>query len=87
MIDLPFFQEIQHTMTIQTCLLMNCGKRHLTGSSGWRTEADMDEVIQCGKNGLDGLANFVKHFVVKQGVSMGLFEGKLAHLMSKLEGK
>jgi hypothetical protein len=54
---------------------------------GWGTEADMDEVIRCGKNGLDGLANFVKHFVVKRGVSMGLFEGKLAHLMSKLEGK
>jgi hypothetical protein len=49
------------------------------------TEEDMDKVIRRGRKGLDGLANFVKYFVVKRGVSMGLFEGKLAHLMSKLE--
>lgn len=54
---------------------------------GWGTEGNMDEVIRRGKKGLDGLANFVKHFVIKRGVSMGLFEGKLAHLMSKLEEK
>ena len=54
---------------------------------GWGTEGDMDEVIRRGRKGLDGLANFVKHFVVKRGVSMGLFEGKLAHLVSKLERK
>ena len=47
----------------------------------------MEEVIQHGRKGLDGLANFVKHFVVKQGVSMELFEGKLMYLMSKLEEK
>ena len=47
----------------------------------------MDKVIRWGRKGLDGLANFVKHFVVKQGVSIGLFEGKLAHLTSELERK
>ena len=54
---------------------------------GWGTDGDMEEVIRRGRKGLDGLANFVKHFVVKRGVSMGLFEGKLAHLMSELEKK
>ena len=54
---------------------------------GWGTEGNMDNIIQQGKNGLDGLANFVKHFVVKRGVSIGLFEGKLTHLMNKLEEK
>jgi hypothetical protein len=54
---------------------------------GWGSEGDMEEVIRRGRKGLDGLANFVKHFVVKRGVSMGLFEGKLAYLMSKLEEK
>ena len=54
---------------------------------GWGIEGDMDEVIQHGRKGLDGLMNFVKYFVVKQGISMGLFEGKLAYLISELEGK
>ena len=59
----------------------------LKSALGWGTEGDMDKVIWRGRKGLDGLANFVKHFVVKRGVSMGLFEGKLAHLMSELEKK
>ena len=50
-------------------------------------EGNMDDIIRRGQKGLDGLANFVKHFVVKRGVSMGLFEGKLTHLMNKLEEK
>jgi hypothetical protein len=54
---------------------------------GWGTEGDMDNIIRRGQKGLDGLANFVKHFVVKRGVSMGLFEGKLTHLMNRLEEK
>jgi hypothetical protein len=54
---------------------------------GWGTEGNMDNIIRRGQKGLDGLANFVKHFVVKRGVSMGLFEGKLTHLMNKLEEK
>lgn len=54
---------------------------------GWGMEGDMDDIIRRGKNGLDGLANFVKHFVVKRGVSLGLFEGKLSYLLSKIEEK
>lgn len=54
---------------------------------GWGTEGNMDEVIRRGRKGLDGLANFVKHFVVKREVSAGLFEGKLEYLMSKIEEK
>lgn len=54
---------------------------------GWGMEGNMDDIIRRGQKGLDGLANFVKHFVVKRGVSMGLFEGKLTHLMNKLEEK
>ena len=56
-------------------------------ASGYGTEGNMDEVIRCGRKGLDGLANFVKYFVVKRGVSIGLSEEKLEHLMSELEGK
>ncbi len=54
---------------------------------GWGVERDMDEVIRRGRKGLDGLANFVRHFVVKRGVSIEMFEGKLGHLLSKLEEK
>ena len=54
---------------------------------GWGTDKDMEEIIRRGRKGLDGLVNFVKHFVEKRGVSMGLFEGKLAHLMSELKKK
>jgi len=52
---------------------------------GWRIEDDMKNLIRCGRHGLDGLANFVTHFVVKRGVNEALFEGKLSHLMNKLE--
>lgn len=59
----------------------------LKSALGWGTEKDMDEVIWCARKELDGLANFVKYLVIKWGVSMELFEGKLAHLLSKLEEK
>lgn len=52
---------------------------------GWGMESDMNNVIRRGRKGLDGLLNFVKYFVVKRGVSMGLFEGKLSHLIHALE--
>ncbi|KJA17143.1 hypothetical protein HYPSUDRAFT_70894 [Hypholoma sublateritium FD-334 SS-4] len=51
---------------------------------GWGAEADMDHIIRRGKKGLDALFNFVKHFIVKRGMSEGLFEGKLTHLMTAL---
>lgn len=52
---------------------------------GWGTEEDMESLIRRGKNGLDGLADFVKHFVVKRGVNEALFEGKMSNLLIKLE--
>ena len=56
----------------------------LKDALGWGTEADMDKVIRRGRKGLDGLANFVKHFIVKRGVNMGLFEGKLSYHLPPL---
>ena len=54
---------------------------------GGGEEENMDDVIQQGRNGLDGLTNFVKFFVVKRRVQMSLFEGKLAWLVTTLEQK
>lgn len=44
---------------------------------GWGVEGNMDSIIRRGRKGLDGLADFVKYFIVKQGVNEALFEGKL----------
>jgi hypothetical protein len=52
---------------------------------GWGDEGKMEDIIRRGRKGLDGLFNFVKHFIVKRGVSEGLFEGKLMNLMTSLE--
>jgi len=46
---------------------------------GWATEEDVESLIK-GKEGLERLFNFVKYFIVKRGVSEGLFQGKLTHL-------
>ncbi|KAF8991389.1 hypothetical protein BDQ17DRAFT_1254956, partial [Cyathus striatus] len=54
---------------------------------GWGIEKDMDNLICHGGMGLDGLANFVRHFVVKWGVDVALFEGKPSHLLQKIEEK
>ena len=54
---------------------------------GWGEEVNMDDVIRRGRKGLDGLTNFVKFFVVKCGVHMSLFEGKLAWLVMTLQQK
>jgi hypothetical protein len=51
----------------------------------WGTEDDMENLIRHGRHGLDGLTNFVRHFVIKRGVSEALFEGKLSNLINKLE--
>ena len=48
---------------------------------GWGTEGNMDEIIHHGRWGLDGLVNFAMYFVEQQGMSRGLFEGKLTHLV------
>ena len=52
---------------------------------GWGEEGDMESIIRRGRKGLNGLGNFVRHFVVKRRVNEALFEGKLLHLLSKLE--
>ena len=57
----------------------------LKSALGWGTEESMDEVIQRGKWGLDGLVNFATYFVNERGVSEGLFKGKLANLMVALK--
>ena len=59
----------------------------LKSALGWGEEENMDDVIRRGRKGLDGLTNFVKFFVVKRGVQMSLFEGKLAWLVTTLEQK
>jgi hypothetical protein len=59
----------------------------LKSTFGWGMEGNMDEIIRRGKKGLDGLAEFVKYFVVKRGVDEALFEGKLSYLMRALEEK
>jgi len=52
---------------------------------GWGKEEDLELIIRRGRKGLDGLANFVKYFIVKQGVKEALFEGKLSRLISTLQ--
>ncbi|KDR67270.1 hypothetical protein GALMADRAFT_47197, partial [Galerina marginata CBS 339.88] len=52
---------------------------------GWGAEEDIKNLLRRGRYGLDGLANFVKYFVVKRGVDEALFEGKLSCLMNELE--
>jgi len=54
---------------------------------GWGTEGNMNEIIWCGKWGLDGLVEFATYFVVERGVSEGLFEGKLENLVRSVEEK
>ena len=44
----------------------------LKSALGWGHEGNMENLIRRGKKGLDGLANFVKHFVVKHGVQVAL---------------
>ena len=57
----------------------------LKSTLGWGTEGNMDEIIRRGRWGLDGLVDFATYFVEKRGVSGGLFEGKLTHLVMALE--
>jgi hypothetical protein len=50
---------------------------------GWGTDEDARSLIK-GKKGLEHLFDFVKCFVVKRGVSKGLFQRKLAYLFEGL---
>lgn len=54
---------------------------------GWGIDGNLDDIICQGRKGLDGLADFVKYFIVKRGVDEALFEGKLSYLMTALEEK
>ena len=57
----------------------------LKSTLGWGMEGNMDEIIRRGRWGLDGLVNFATYFVEQRGVSEGLFEGKLTHLVIALK--
>ena len=57
----------------------------LKSALGWGMDGNIDEVIQHGKWGLDGLVNFVTYFMNERGVSEGLFEGKLGNLTTALK--
>jgi hypothetical protein len=57
----------------------------LKSALGWGMEQSMDGVVRRGRWGLDGLVNFAAYFIDEQGVSEGLFEGKLAHLMAAMK--
>ena len=52
---------------------------------GWGVEGNMDNIVRCGKWGLDSLVNFATYFVEEWGVSGGLFEGKLSNLVMALK--
>jgi hypothetical protein len=57
----------------------------LKSALGWGIEGNVDNIIRCGKWGLDGLVNFATYFVEERGVSGGLFEGKLTNLVTALK--
>jgi hypothetical protein len=50
---------------------------------GWGTEEDIESLIK-GRKGLERLFDFTKYFIVKRGVSEGLFRGKFTHLFKGL---
>lgn len=52
---------------------------------GWGTEAKMEDLIRRGREGVEGLAIYVRYCIEERGVNEGLFQGKLLHLMSSLE--
>ena len=52
---------------------------------GWGTERKMEDLVRHGRNGVEGLAIYMKYFVEERGVDGSLFEGKLSRLMTALE--
>jgi hypothetical protein len=57
----------------------------LKSTLAWEIEENMDDIICCGKWGLNGLVNFATYFVEEWGMSEGLFEGKLTNLVTALK--
>jgi len=76
--------EIHTNPTLQGDELWEAGLNvFLKSVLGWGSDEDVGSLIK-GKKGLERLFNFVKYFIVKRGVSEGLFQGKLAHLFEGL---
>jgi hypothetical protein len=76
--------EIHTNPTLQGDELWEAGLNvFLKSVLGWGTDNDVESLIK-GKKGLERLFDFVKYFIVKRGVSEGLFQGKLAHLFEGL---
>jgi hypothetical protein len=76
--------EIHTNPTLQGDELWEAGLNvFLKSVLGWGTDKDVGSLIK-GKKGLERLFDFVKYFIVKRGVSEGLFQGKLAHLFEGL---
>ncbi|KAF8990682.1 hypothetical protein BDQ17DRAFT_1255610, partial [Cyathus striatus] len=53
--------------------------------SVFRWGEDMGVFVCCSQYGLDGLVNFMWHFVIKRKVDEGLFKGKLSHLLDRIK--
>jgi hypothetical protein len=76
--------EIHGDPTLQGDELWEAGlNEFLKSVLGWAMEEDAESLIK-GKKGLERLFDFVKYFIVKRGVSEGLFQGKLTHLFNCL---
>lgn len=58
----------------------------LKGILGWGTSLDVEAVVKGPREGLMGIPAFIEYFVQRRGVSEGLFEGKLSHLMAGMAG-
>ena len=72
--------EIHGDPTLQGDELWEAGLNEVLKSVlGWGMEEDVGDLIK-EKKGLECLFDFVKYFIVKQGISEGLFHGKLTHL-------
>ena len=76
--------EVHGDPTLQGDELWEVGlNEFLKSVLGWGTEQDVGSLIK-GKKGLERLFDFVKYFIVKRGISEGLFKGKLTHLFEGL---
>ena len=76
--------EIHGDPTLQGDELWEVGLNEVLKSVlGWGMEKDVGDLIK-GKKGLEHLFDFVKYFIMKRGISEGLFHGKFTHLFEGL---